>query len=70
MSSVIEVFNTILEFLKMIIQGFTEFFNTIPILFQNIGDWSSQLFPADFTAYIIAFVSIVITLVIIRFVRG
>ena len=70
MESVIYFFNTITNFLKEIIDGIIQFFNTIPDLFNNIGNWANQLFPADFASYIVAFVPIIITLVIIKFIRG
>lgn len=70
MESVIYVFNVIANILKEVVNGFVEFFNTIPLLFQYIGEWSSNIFPMDFAQYIIILVPIIITILIIRFVRG
>lgn len=70
MGSVIEVFNTIANVLKQVINGFIEFFNTIPELFNSIGGWANSLFPSEFATYIVALVPIIITLVIIKFVKG
>lgn len=70
MQSVIEVFNFILNILKQIINGFLEFFNTIPEIFNSIGEWANSLFPSEFAVYIVALVPIIITLVIIKFVKG
>ena len=70
MESIIYVFNIITNFLKEIINGVVEFFNTIPLIFNNIGNWANQLFPAEFASYIVALVPIIITLVIIKFIRG
>lgn len=70
MDSVIYVFGVIANIVKEVINGFIEFFNTIPILFKNISNWSSQLFPQDFSQYIVILIPIIITLLIIKFVRG
>lgn len=70
MESVIYVFNIIANIVKEVVNGFFEFFNTIPILFKNISEWSSSLFPTEFLQYVIILIPIVITLVIIKFVRG
>lgn len=70
MESVIYVFNIIANIVKEVVNGFFEFFNTIPILFKNINEWSTSLFPAEFLQYIIILIPIIITLIIIKFVRG
>lgn len=70
MTSVIEVFNVILSFIRQIYEGFVEFYNTIPMLFNNIGTWSQSLFPAEFMTYILTFIPILIALLIIKFVKG
>lgn len=70
MNSVIEVFNVILSFLRQIYDGFLEFFNTIPLLFENTGNWANSLFPQEFVTYLMVFIPIMITLVIIKFVKG
>lgn len=70
MNSVIEVFNVILSFLRQIYDGFLEFFNTIPLLFENIGNWANSLFPQEFITYLMVFIPIMVTLVIIKFVKG
>lgn len=70
MNSIIEVFNVILSFLKQIYEGFVEFYNTIPLLFNNIGNWSNNLFPQEFVTLLMIFIPIMVTLIIIRFVKG
>ena len=70
MTSVIEVFNVILSFIRQIYEGFVEFYNTIPILFNNIGTWCQSLFPTEFMTYILTFIPILIVLLIIKFVKG
>lgn len=69
MESVIYVFNIISSIVQNVIDGFLEFFNTIPIIFDNIGDLFINLIPLDFYSYLIGFLSIVVTLLIIRFVK-
>lgn len=69
-NSAVFVFNTIANVLKEIITGFLEFFNTIPEIFNTLGEWATQLFPQDFATYIVALVPIIITLIVIKFARG
>lgn len=69
MQSVSSVFNIVYEVLKTIINGFLEFLHTIPMLFDNIGSWGNSLFPPDFAIYIVALVPILITLIVINFVK-
>lgn len=70
MQSVIEVFNFVLSILKQVINGFMEFFNSIPDIFNTIGSFFTSLFPTEITTYLLALIPIIITLVIIKFVRG
>ena len=70
MESIISVFNVIANVLKQIIDGFLEFFNTIPNIFNSLGDMITNLIPSEFATYLLALIPIIITLVIIRFVRG
>ena len=70
MESVVYVFNIISNIVKDIVSGFLEFFNTIPVIFQNMESWVTNLFPADFSAYLVALIPIIVTLLIIKFVRG
>ena len=69
MESVTYVFNIISSIVQNVIDGFLEFFNTIPIIFDNLGDLFINLIPLDFYSYLIVFLSIVVTLLIIRFVK-
>lgn len=69
MDSVIYVFNIISSIVQNVIDGFLEFFNTIPIIFDNLGNIIVNLIPLDFYSYLIGFISIVVTLLIIRFVK-
>lgn len=70
MESVIYVFNVIANIVTSVINGFFEFFNTIPILFKNISNWVSLLFPQEFSQYLIVLIPIIITLLVIKFVKG
>lgn len=70
MQSVIYIFNNIAIIFKQVFEGFIEFFNAIPDLFASISRWSSSLFPSEFSTYISVLVPIMITLIVIKFVRG
>ena len=70
MQAVIDVFNIIYNILEQVIGGFLEFFNTIPELFSSFGEWFNSLFPPELTGYLVAFIPIIVTLIIIKFVRG
>lgn len=70
MESIISVFNVISNILQKIIEGFLEFFNTIPDIFNSLGDMITNLIPSEFATYLLALIPIIITLIIIKFVRG
>lgn len=70
METIINVFNIISSIINNIISSFIEIFNTIPLLFQDMGDWLNNLFPSDFAVYMVALIPIITTLLIIRFVKG
>ena len=63
MESIISVFNFIANILKQIIDGFLEFFNTIPNIFNSLGDMITNLIPSEFATYLLALIPIIITLV-------
>lgn len=70
MQSVIDVFNLISNVIKQVFDGFIEFFNTIPELFSSMGEFCTNLFPSEFNTYLLALIPIIITLLVIKFVRG
>lgn len=69
METIISFFNLLFEFIPKIIDGFVEFFNTIPVMFNKLTPLFSQILPQDFAVYFVAFIPILITLTVIRFVK-
>lgn len=69
MEIIISFFNLLFDFIPKIIDGFVEFFNTIPVMFNKLTPLFSQILPSDFAIYFVALIPIVITLTVIRFVK-
>lgn len=69
MEVIISFFNLVFEFIPKIIDGFVEFFNTIPVIFNKLTPIFSQVLPQDFAIYFVSLIPIIITLTIIRFVK-
>lgn len=70
METIFSLFNVIWDVIQKVLTGFLEFLEIIPNLFGSISGLISQLVPQDFAIYLIAFIPIVITLLVIRFVKG
>ena len=69
MEIIISFFNLLFDFIPKILDGFVEFFNTIPVMFNKLSPLFSQILPSDFSVYFVALIPIVITLTVIRFVK-
>ena len=69
MEVVVSFFNLLFDFISKIIDGFVEFFNTIPVIFNKLTPLFSQILPPDFAVYFVALIPIIITLLVIRFVK-
>lgn len=69
MQVIISFFNLLFDFIPKILDGFVEFFNTIPVIFNKLSPIFSQVLPQDFAVYLVALIPIVITLTVIRFVK-
>lgn len=69
METIFSFFNVIWDVTQQILTGFLEFLEIIPNLFGSISGLTSQLVPQDFAVYLTAFIPIVITLLVIRFVK-